>query len=274
MHATALIPTAAPPAPAAPRATVGHRARLGFVDGERGAHSHATLMVRDLHTLFDALPAEAGPADYARLVVDENVLGKRTSAARRHTLRNLVHLYAFDPELPLFRIVRALWDQEPEGRPRLALLCALARDPLLRASVEAVLDAPPGQPLASSTLAATVTRPLTPGTKKAIGTRLLSTWAQAGYLDSPRRRLRVRAPASPAAVAGALALGFMEGGRGGLLLSSPWVRLLELSAGEALDLARVAARRGWIELRTAGDIIDLRVDPLFLPHEKEWCDGQ
>lgn len=127
------------------QATTSHRARLGFLDGERGAHSHATLMVRDLDAIFGATPPAATPADYARVVVDENVLGKRTAAARKHTLNNLVNLYAMDPVVPVFRIFRELWEQDPEGRPLLALLCALARDPLLRGSVEAVLDAQIGR---------------------------------------------------------------------------------------------------------------------------------
>ena len=256
------------------QATTSHRARLGFLDGERGAHSHATLMVRDLDAIFGATAPAATPADYARVVVDENELGKRTAAARKHTLNNLVNLYAMDPAVPVFRIFRELWEQEPEGRPLLALLCALARDPLLRGSVEAVLDAPLGKPLSSLTLAATVTRQMTPATKKAIGTRMLSSWAQAGFLDTPRKRNRIHPRATAGAAAYALALGFMEGGRGSLLLTTPWTRLLDCPTDEVLALVRQAARRGWVEYRAAGDVMDLRVEALFTDDERGWCDGQ
>ncbi|HMV68361.1 MAG TPA: hypothetical protein PKA64_16050 [Myxococcota bacterium] len=231
-------------------------------------------MVRDLDAIFGATRPDAAPADYARVVVDENVLGKRTAAARKHTLNNLVNLYAMDPGVPVFRIFRDLWEQDPEGRPLLALLCAVARDPLLRASVEAVMDAPMGKPLASATLAATVTRPMTTATKKAIGTRMLSSWAQAGFLDTPRKRNRVHPRATAGVAAYALALGFMEGGRGSLLLTTPWTRLLDCPTDEVLALVRQAARRGWVEYRAAGDVMDLRVEALFTDDERGWCDGQ
>jgi hypothetical protein len=255
-------------------ATSENRARLGFLDGDRGAHSHATLMVRDLDVIFAATEPSATPADYARVVLDDNALGKRTAAARKHTLNNLTNLYAMNPAVPLFRIFRELWAQEAEGRPMLALLCALARDPLLRASVDVVLDVPSGTPLSSLTLAGTVTRPLTDATKRAIGTRMLSSWAQAGFLDSPRRRIRRRPGATPAATAYALALGFMEGGRGALLLSTRWTRLLDCPADAVQGLVRQAARCGWVEYRAAGDVVDLRVDRLFSDEERGWCDGQ
>jgi hypothetical protein len=231
-------------------------------------------MVRDLEAIFGSTAPSAVPNDYARLVVDENVLGKRTAAARKHTLHNLVNLYAMDPAVPVFRIFRDLWDQDPEGRPLLALLCAVARDPLLRASVPVVLDAPRSKPLTSATLAFTVTREMTPATKKAIGTRMLSSWAQAGFFDSPRKRIRVQPCATPGTTAYALALGFMEGGRGSLLLTTPWTRLLDVPADCIQSLARQAARRGWIEYRAAGDVVDLRVEALFNLEERGWCDGQ
>jgi hypothetical protein len=250
------------------------RQMLGFHDGDRGAHSHATLMIRDLDAIFGATPPFASPADYARVVLDENVLGKRTAAARKHTLHNLVSLYALDTSVPMFRIFRTLWDQEPEGRPLTALLCAVARDPLLRGSVDAMLDAPLGKPVPSSALAATVHREMTASTLQAIGSRMISTWAQAGFVDSVRRRVRIRPNATPGAAAYALALGFMEGGRGSLLLTTSWTRLLECPTDEVRALAQRAARRGWVEYRAAGDVMDLRVDALFTDTERGWCDGQ
>jgi len=41
-----------------------------------------------------------------------------------------------------------------------------------------------------------------------------------------------------------------------------------------LGLVRQAARRGWVEYRAAGDVMDLRVDALFTDEERGWCDGQ
>ena len=253
---------------------LGPRARLGFLDGERGAHSHATLMVRDLGVIFAATPRSAALADYARVVIDENMLGKRTAGARKHTMNNLINLYAMSPSVPVFRIFRELWEQDVEGRPLLALLCALARDPLLRGSVDVLLELPLGVALPSSTLAATVRRDLTPATKAAMGRRMLSSWAQAGFLDSARTRRRARPRATVGALTFALALGTMEGARGSLLLSTPWPRLLDLPNDELLALVRQAAQRGWVVHRAAGEVMDLRVDAWFSDEERGWCDGQ
>ena len=35
-----------------------------------------------------------------------------------------------------------------------------------------------------------------------------------------------------------------------------------------------ARRRGWVEYRAAGDVMDLRVEALFTDDERGWCDGQ
>lgn len=256
------------------RVISNHRVRLGFVDGEHGAHSHATLMVRDLEVIFQATVPSSALADYARLVVVENVLGKRTTAARKHTLNNLMNLYALDPRVPVFRIFRELWHREASGHPILALMCAVARDPLLRDSAQVVLDLPPGQTLSSGTLATSIKRQMAPATVNAIGTRMLSTWAQAGFLNSPRRRMRVHPHATPGAATYALALSFMEGSRGSLLLTTSWTRLLDRSSDEVLNLVRQAAQHRWIGYRAAGDVMDLRVEAWFTNEERGWCDGQ
>ena len=52
-----------------------------------------------------------------------------------------------------------------------------------------------------------------------------SSWTQSGHLTGKVRKVRTRAIATPAAAAYAVALGYMDGARGKLLLSTPWSRL-------------------------------------------------
>ena len=254
--------------------TTAHRARLGFRDGDRGAHTSRTMMLSELAVLLDAAPADAPRARLRELIVDENLLGKRSAENRMNTFKRLSELYALDVSVPVYRLLRRLWEEDAEGRPMLALLCAAARDPLLRGSADRVLDAPEGAVVTPDQLAATVHRPMAASSRKAIGQRLASSWTQAGFLAGVVPKIRVRPHATPGAAAYALALGFMEGGRGGLLLTTPWIRLLDRPADEALALVRLAARRGWVEHRAAGDVMDLRVEALFTDEEKGWCDGQ
>ena len=48
---------------------------------------------------------------------------------------------ALDPSVPLFRLLQVVWKDDPAGQPLLALLCASARDPLLRITAGPVLQA-------------------------------------------------------------------------------------------------------------------------------------
>ena len=251
-----------------------HRELLGFRDGEKGVHSSRTLMVVELEQLLGATSPEEDMTGFRRAVVIENVLGKRTATTREHTVRKLKALYALDPAVPVYRIMRRLWDDDSLGRPLLALLCAIARDPLLRASVDAVLEAPLGTVVLPEKLAETVRASFSESTRDAIVSHLLSTWTLAGFLSTGATKTRIRARATPGAAAYALALGLMEGGRGSLLLTTPWTRLLDCPPDEVLNLVRLAARRGWVEYRAAGDVMDLRVEALLTEDERRWCDGQ
>lgn len=251
-----------------------HRQLLGFRDGDRGTHSSRTMMLAEMTTLLAALPPSAGRSRAMELVLEENVLGKRSASNRQSSFKRLSELYALDPAVPIYRVLRHLWDNDPEGRPLLALLCAVARDPLLRASAEVVLDAVVGATVTPEALGATVHRPLAPTTRKSISQNLASSWAQAGFLAGVATKTRIRARATPSTAAYALLLGFMEGHRGSLLLATSWIRLLDRAPEDVLVLVRAASRRGLLEYRAAGDVMDLRVDALLTDEERRWCDGQ
>ena len=96
------------------RAAAGADAGAGAVRagprfGERSVHTSRTIMLADLGELFAAVPPEAVREDYRAAIVDENVLGKATAANRRGTGQRLGELYALDPRVPLFRVLRRLW---------------------------------------------------------------------------------------------------------------------------------------------------------------------
>ncbi len=256
------------------RAAASDRERLGFRDGEKGIHSSRTFMFAELKLVLAGTSVDAGVADFRRAVVQENLLGKRTATNREHTVWKLKALYALDPLVPVYRVLRRLWEDDEAGQPLLALLCAVARDPLLRASVDLVLDTPTGQDITKPQWAATVAARFSDSTRDAIVSHLASTWVSSGFLTGRSVKTRTRPEATPGAAAYALALGYMEGSRGSLLLSTPWTRLLDRTPDGVLALVRQAARRGWVEYRAAGDVVDLRVESLFTDEERGWCDGQ
>jgi hypothetical protein len=112
---------------------------LGFRFGKKGTHSSRTMMLAELAAVLGAVPPSGTRTDYAGAVVEGNCLRKPTTATRRLSLQRLSELYALDPGIPIFRVLRKLWDPDPSSRSLLALLAALARDPLLLATAQAIL---------------------------------------------------------------------------------------------------------------------------------------
>ena len=105
-----------------------------------GPSTSQTIMVSSLQRLLAELPPDAPPASYRIAVMEENVLGKQTVSGREWAFRQLRRFYALNPQSLLFRALRDLWEHGKAGQPLLALLCALARDPVLRASAAVIVS--------------------------------------------------------------------------------------------------------------------------------------
>jgi hypothetical protein len=112
---------------------------LGFRFGDKGTHTSRTMMLAELTDVLGAVPAAGARQDYVGAVVEANCLRKPTTSTRRLTLQRLTELYGLDPEIAMFRVLRRLWDSDPVSHPLVALLAALARDPLLVATSQAIL---------------------------------------------------------------------------------------------------------------------------------------
>ena len=239
---------------------------VGFRFGDRGTHTSRTIMLRELTAALAAVPADAARADYANAIIEDNCLGKSTASTRRLTNQRLGELYALDPNIPLFRVMRRLWDLDEAGRPLLALLASMARDPLLLATAPAVI------PLADG--AEFLREPMKEALRSAVGDRLndsilnkvvrnaASSWTQSGHLEGRTLKARRVVRATPTAMAFALYLGSAVGFRGFPLLSSGWVNVLDSSPSSARELALAAKRLGLIDLRMAGEVLDLRLERL------------
>ena len=237
--------------------------RLGFRFGPRGTLSSRSIMLRELSDLLDALPASASRADYRTAIVEENVLAKPTRSARLTTGQCLTQLYGLDPDLPLFRVLRRLWEFErssPHGRPLLGLLTALARDPLLRITAGPVLRLGPGEELVRTGFAASIRQETGPrfndATLNKVAINAATSWTQAGHLEGRMRKTRCIVSPTPAAVALALWLGEAEGLVGLRLIDSRWAAVLDVPGGAILEYATRASRLGLIRLRAAGNVVE------------------
>jgi hypothetical protein len=230
-------------------------------------------MFKELDLLLEATAADALVADYRRAVVEHNVLGKRTHTTREHTVRKLKALYGLDPDIPIFRAMRRLWSLDVEGRPLLAMLCGFARDPLLRMTAAAVLDAEVGSSVSPDRVEELLRR-CAPGrfsetSERSIASNVLSSWTQSGHLEGQPERSRTRAKPTPGSTAFALFLAYLEGRRAQRLFDSVWARILDAPASRLIDLATAASRRGWNDYLSAGGVIELRFPDLLTIEEKE-----
>jgi hypothetical protein len=250
-----------PPAGPAPEA-----AKAGFRLGDKGTHSSRTLMLAELEAALGAAPAFAKRAEYAAAIIEGNCLGKATASTRRISNQRLGELFALDPYCAVFRVLRKLWDTDAGMRPLLAMLGALARDPLFRASAEPVLSLAPGGELQRAPLRDALRmvagERMNADTLDKVMRNVSSSWTQAGHLQGRTFKFRQRVEAQPAALAFALWLGHAAGFRGEELLNNGWIAALDCTASSARGLALDAKRVGLIELRSAGDVLELGLDGL------------
>lgn len=227
-------------------------------------------MLDELSTLLESLPGDAGRADYLAAIIERNALGKQTAATRKLTAQRLSEIYILDPNVALFRVLRRFWQDDVAGRPLLALLCSLARDPLLR-HAEPVLAMTSGEELSrqkmTDAIRAAVGGRLNDSTLDKVVRNASSSWAQSGHLKGRTRKFRQLVRPTPLSTAYALMLGYLEGLRGGRLFETNWTRVLDASAAELRSVAAEAKRLSGLDLKAAGDVIEVGFTTVLTPQE-------
>ena len=250
---------------------------LGFKTGSSGAHSSRTMMLADLTALLSSAPAEARRDDFNKSIIEENCLGKKTTSNRWLTARHLADLYGLDQGVTVFRLLRVFWSADVPARPMLALLCANARDTLLRLSAKKVLDTKLGETVTSSDFVNFFTHEL-PGRfseamTMSLAQNVSATWTHAGFFKGKIVKTRTRPAVTPAVAAYALSLGYLCGLRGQVLLESFWARLLDINRDQVIGLAQEASKRGWLDFKGAGNIFEINFPQLLTPKEIQLSHG-
>ena len=244
-----------------PRADQSAMAAFGIRLGGGGAHQSKTMMFEELETLLAIGPTE--PSDLREAIITNNVLGKPTVNTRSVTHRQLVALYGLGGRTPITKVLLALWKADPAGRRPLALLVALARDPLLRDSAIAVVDgaigSPVQRPIFETELSTAHPGRWSDAMLRSLAQNCASTWTQSGHLEGPVRKIRRRVVPTPANVAFAALLAMVSGFGGPAILSSIWMKVLDLLPDQALDQLRRAEAVGLARVRSAGEIIEISV---------------
>ena len=243
----------------------------GFRWGRKGTHTSRTMMLDELRSVLTFCGPEATRDEYLSAINDENCLGKRTLATRKLSGQRLSELYGFDPKIPLFRVIRRCWYADPGGQALLALLLALARDPLLRATAKPILHMRPGEELARQQLTDELRRVvgdrLSDSTLDKVVRNTASSWTQSGHLKGRGRKIRQSAAPTAVTTAYALFIGHLADTRGHALFESLWARVLDTSVGQLMDLAVDARRLGFLDISQAGGITDVSFSRLLAQAE-------
>ena len=246
----------------------------GFRSGQKGAHNTRSIMLADLEVLLEKVPETASKGDYRSAIVDENLLAKNTDSTRRYTAQRLAELYGLDPDIPLFRTFRHYWKvASEEGRPLLAVLLALARDPLLRLTADSILHMEAGEPFDKAALQDVIVSEtgdrFSETSIKKISRLTASSWTQSGHLEGRYNKTRRHPAYTPANTAYALLLGYMCGVRGTLLFDTFWTKVLDAPDHEIHERAKAASRRSLLTYRNAGGVVEVDFSMILTEDEQE-----
>lgn len=229
-------------------------------------------MLDDLRLLFSHTHPDARREDYSRAIIEQNVLGKPTRKARELTLRHLATLYGLATENPIFRALRRLWSLNESAQPMLALAVSLARDPLLRATQDFILDHHVGEIVhrehVERFLEETYPHRFSPASLKSFAQNTSGSWTAGGVLNGHRNKFRAQPQAYPESLTLLLFLGYLSGRSGQRLFVSEWTNLLGTTQDELESLANTASHRGLLVFMNAGGVKEVRF-PGFLTAEED-----
>jgi len=251
--------------------------RVGFRFGNKGTHTSRTIMLDELTTLLRVSSPSTTRAEYRKLIIEDNCLAKRTVATRRLSDQRLSEIYALDSGVLLFRVLRHLWQSDERGRPLLALLLALARDPLLRLTALPVVRLRPGEELGRQALTDALNRGTGSRFNEAVLDKIVrnaaSSWTQSGHLEGRSRKCRRAVSPTPAVVTFALMLGYALGARGAVLFETLWSKVLDTGTDELIFLATDAKRIGYLDLKASGGVVEISFSRLLPEEERRLIHG-
>lgn len=248
--------------------------QYGFSFEQGGAHTSRTMMLEEFEELIKYVgDAKATKQAYLQAIVNDNCLGKRSGKTRTLTYRHLVDLYSLSAEVVLFRSLLSFWERDLPGHPLLLMLCAYARDPILRVSASLIQNTQEGKIITRDAMEELIETTF-PGrfskaTLKSTAQNVNATWTQAGRLTGRAVKTRTKATPTAGSLAYALLLGYLSGVRGQSLFQTEYVQLLDCPYDKAIDLAEEASRKGWIVFKRVGTVMETLFPNLISSEEME-----
>ena len=247
--------------------------RFGFKYNKRSVHTGRTIMLEELSNLLEAVPEAIVYDDYIKAILDQNCLLKRSSSSRTITANFLTELYSLDPTISIFRNLLFFWNRDEEGRPLLAMLCAFCRDRVLNYSFKAIKSLEHNAEVKKKSIEELIDEMepnrFSESTLQSMARNILSSWTKSGHLKGRRDKVRVQAKATPATVAYAIYLGYLEGQRGPALFETTYMEINDCSKEMAIELAENASARGWIFFKRIGNVMEISLPNLITKEEAD-----
>jgi len=227
-----------------------------------GAHAGRTIMFKELAMLFNATTKNSPIEEIRNKVYNDNILHKKSISGRRESFGYLKKIYGLDPNIPLYNSLRWAWSvSEEQEFPLLALLCALSRDTSLRATAPYIFSLLPGKIADKEKISALIEQGFpnsySPSVIASMTRNLLSSWTQSGHLHGIVNKTRTKANSNTSSCVFALAIGYLAGYRGRMLLDTIWMRSLDATAYEIQDYLQRAMKKGWIRYRESGGMMEI-----------------
>ncbi len=246
---------------------------LGFSKTNAGGHTARSMMFLEMRALVRAMPLAVTKDDFAKAIVEENILEKPTLSSRTKSLRHLTELYGLDPSKALFRV---LWDfghTDLESLPQLCLVCAYARDPQLRHSFEMIRALRLDEVLARTAMEEHLEKGFlgrfSPAMKKAMAQNVNTTWTFGGHLAGKVKKTRRLPEPRPTSAAYAMFVGYLTGLRGERLLDSTFASLVASNRSQLQASLTLASAKGLLSLKQAAGIVEFDFSNLLTSPERE-----
>jgi hypothetical protein len=230
----------------------------------------------DLQTLLGSVHEPVFRAEYRRLVIEDNVLSRRSSAAREKIWKELAARYGMDGSSPLFRAYLEEYRRGSSERDRALtsyilfafqdrLVCDLGTDWLyeyLRAApadlrtVDVLAFLSSGEPVHPEI------RHWSASSRENIASHYLSALKEFGLARGSQRKMSVRPSPGPAPVRFLLRALLLEGASQREAIQSRLLRLLGLTLDETVSLLFRLNGEGALRCRIQGDVVEINLgDP-------------
>lgn len=200
--------------------------------------------------------------------LDNNVIGKKSADGVKKTTNFLKLLYGFDTHSNPFIVFKYFWKiAEEEEKPLITLLYALGNDYLLEESIPILADTKLGDKVYIEKLEQNIEsyhpNRYSPKTLRSMAQNIASSWKQAAFITGKVKNIRTQPKISCNVVAFAFFLSFLDGDRGDFILTSKWVKALNLNESNVRALAIEASKRDLFQYQYGGNVTSISFSNLI-----------